>query len=226
VVRDDGGPIRFRHALIRGLLGLFVDKYSPVMFFGVITCLASERGKRTGDIAAGTLVLQERVPTRTPTVIVMPPPLAAWAATLDLSGLTGDLALAVREFLGRAGSLTPAARDQLGRQLYAAVSAVVTPPPPPGVPGGAYLAAVLAERRRREEERMRASATAAAPIGGWGGSPSGTPSPWGSDGPVGSPSPWVGSAPVTGPGPYVGPPPSDPGPPAPVPTTGPFAPPG
>ena len=26
VVRDDGGPIRFRHAITRGLLGLFVEK--------------------------------------------------------------------------------------------------------------------------------------------------------------------------------------------------------
>ncbi|HVE63957.1 MAG TPA: RDD family protein [Mycobacteriales bacterium] len=224
VVRDDGGPARFRHALLRGLIGLFVERPpSPFFFVAVIASLASERGKRLGDVAAGTIVLQERVPTRAPSVIAMPPQLAEWASALDLSALPSDLALAVREFLGRAAALRPAAREQIGRQLYAAVSAVVTPPPPPGTPGWAYLAAVLAERRRRDEQRLRAGAAGTA---GWGGTPPpGTPSPWGSDGPVGAPSPWPGSAPATGAGPVVGPPPQDPGPPPPVPTTGPFTPP-
>lgn len=229
VVRDDGGPIRFRHALLRGLLGLFVERYSPLFFVGVIACLASAQGKRLGDVAAGTLVLQERIPTRTPTVIQMPPALAPWAATLDLSALSGDLALAVREFLGRAAGLTPAAREQLGRQLYAAVASVVSPAPPPGTPGWAYLAAVLAERRRRDEERMRASVVVAPdPASAWvGPPPAGTPSPWGAEAPAGTPSPWSPSAPAIGAAPALGAPPADPGAPAPVPAAapppGPFA---
>jgi len=233
VVRDDGGPARFRHALLRGLVGLFVERPpSPFFFVAVIASLASERGKRLGDVVAGTLVLQERVPTRTPTILPMPPPLAQWAATLDLGALPNDLALAVREFLGRATQLRPAAREQLGRQLFAAVSAVVTPPPPAGTPGWAYLAAVLAERRRRDEQRLRAGAVVRATAAGaeWSGPPpAGTPSPWGSDAVPGVPSPWAPSAPAVGPPPAVGEPPVDPGPPAPVsassPTPGPFAPP-
>lgn len=223
VVRDDGGPVRFRHALLRGLVGLFVERPpSPFFFVAVIASLASERGKRLGDVAAGTLVLQERVPTRTPTILPMPPPLAEWAATLDLTALPNDLALAVREFLGRATQLRPAARDQLGRQLFTAVSAVVTPPPPPGTPGWAYLAAVLAERRRRDEQRLRAGASVTA---GWGGAPpSGTPSPWGTSAKPGVPSPWSPSAPSTGAAPVVAGPPVVPPPAPPVPGPDPVAP--
>lgn len=229
VVRDDGGPIGFRHALVRGLLGLFVERppLAPTFFVGFIAPLLNERGKRVGDMLAGTLVLQERIPSRSPSLVDMPPPLATWATTLDLSALPGDLALAVREFLGRAGSLTPAARDQLGRQLHTAVSAVVTPPPPPGTPGWAYLAAVIAERRRRDEERLRAGTADATR---WQGSPPpGAPAPWGTEAPAGVASPWRATEPATEQPPVVGPPPADPGPPPPVPATapvpGPFAPP-
>ena len=212
VVRDDGGPITFRHALLRGLLGFFVERYVFV-FIPIITSLLSERGKRLGDYAAGTLVLQERVPARAPTLVTMPPALAAWAETLDVSGLTNDLALAVREFLGRAATLTPVAREQLGRQLYDAVARVVAPPPPPGTPGWAYLAAVIAERRRRDEQRLRA-----ATAGAWSASPPrGTPAPWGREAEPGVPSPWAPSAPPVGDPPVVGPPPVDPGPPTPLP---------
>jgi uncharacterized RDD family membrane protein YckC len=57
VVRDDGGPIRFRHALVRGAIG-FVE---ILMTFGVVACIASfvsARGRRLGDVFAGTLVVR------------------------------------------------------------------------------------------------------------------------------------------------------------------------
>jgi hypothetical protein len=81
----------------------------------------------------------------------MPPPLAAWAQTLDLSRLPDDLALSVRSFLSRAAQMSEGSRAELGNRLTAAVAAVTAPPPPPGTPGWAYLSAVLAERRRRAE---------------------------------------------------------------------------
>jgi uncharacterized RDD family membrane protein YckC len=157
VVRDDGGPIRFRQALVRGLIGGIVEKPGVLLFtvvVGVVSALVSARGKRLGDVLAGTVVLQERVPVRGGPVATMPPTLAGWAATLDLSGLPDDLALASRQFMARADSLEHHAREQLGARLVSAVSAVVRPPPPPGTTGWEYLSAVLAERRRREEERL------------------------------------------------------------------------
>ncbi|MGR6997902.1 RDD family protein [Yinghuangia aomiensis] len=44
VVRDDGGPVRFRHALVRGLVGIFADFWTTVGCGAVISSLASTRG--------------------------------------------------------------------------------------------------------------------------------------------------------------------------------------
>jgi uncharacterized RDD family membrane protein YckC len=156
--RDDGGPLRFRHALVRGLTGFFVEKPGLSLGFVAVVCsLLSARGKRFGDLLAGTVVLQVRLPISGAYVPPMPPPLAGWATTLDLSRLDDALALSCRQFLGRAGQLSDAARERLGGSLVASVQAVVAPSPPLGTPGWAYLTAVLAERRRREEMRLYAS---------------------------------------------------------------------
>ena len=155
VVRDDGGPVGFRQALVRGLAALFLERPGITLFTGaVVTSLLNRESKRLGDLLAGTLVLQERIPTSLVRPVEMPPVLADWAAELDLSGLSDDLALSVRSFMGRGGELTPAARDDLGAKLVTAVAEVVRPPAPEGTPGWAYLAAVLAERRRRAELRL------------------------------------------------------------------------
>ena len=155
--RDDGGPLRFRHALVRGLLGAFIEK-PPIGFvlgfIPVLCSLSSRQGKRLGDLLAGTVVLQVRFPASGAYVPPMPPPLAGWATTLDLSRFDDGLALQSRQFLGRAGQLTDEARERLGASLLASVQAVVAPLPPPGTPGWAYVSAVLAERRRREELRL------------------------------------------------------------------------
>src|SRR5665213_434127 len=153
VVRDDGGPVRFRHALVRGIMWP-LESWGPALIASII----SKRGKRFGDMLAGTIVVQERIPGRTAMPTPMPPQLAWWATTLDLSRFGDDIALACRQFLARQQELNPAARDAMGGQLVGAVMACTTPPPPPGTPGWAYLSAVLAERRRREEMRMHGGA--------------------------------------------------------------------
>jgi uncharacterized RDD family membrane protein YckC len=149
VVRDDGGPIRFRHAFVRGLAGVVLEK--PGITDGVLAliCIAAgSRKKRVGDLLAGTIVLQERVPARLEAPIAMPPPLTGWAASLDLSGVDDALALRMRQFLGRASQFTPDARATLEHQLASEVVLRVGQPPPQ-TPGWAILMAVLAERRRR-----------------------------------------------------------------------------
>ncbi|WP_040406777.1 RDD family protein [Amycolatopsis nigrescens] len=156
VVRDDGGPIRFRHALSRGLAGVIVD-FGPVLAWsavGVVVSLASGRSKRVGDHLAGTVVIRDRVPAEDAAPIMMPPELAGWAAQLDLSGLPEDLAMAGRQYLGRLGQLRPEARDALGHQLAQDVAARIGVPVPPGAPGWLYLTTVLAERRNREQARL------------------------------------------------------------------------
>ena len=153
VVREDGGPVRFRHAFVRALLGV-VEIWLSFGSIALIASLSSRQGRRLGDYLAGTLVVRERVPVAAHPLAPMPPPLAGWAAGLDLSRLPDDLALAARQFLSRAGELSPAAREDLGSRIATAVAAVTAPAPPPGTPPWAFLAAVLAERRRRELARM------------------------------------------------------------------------
>jgi uncharacterized RDD family membrane protein YckC len=156
VVRADGGPIRFRHALTRALCGVLVDFW--LLGFGgaiaVVVSLLSGDGKRVGDYLAGTVVIRERVPDAGMTsAIQMPAPLAQWASQLDLSGLPDDLALAVRQFLGRMHELRLEAADSLGYSLAMQVGARIGTPCPPNVPAWAYLSAVLAERRSRDHAR-------------------------------------------------------------------------
>jgi uncharacterized RDD family membrane protein YckC len=80
VVSDDGGPERFRQALFRALAAI-VEIW---IFFGgpaVICSLLSSKGKRIGDVFAGTVVISERGPKLEPPP-VMPPALAWWASSL------------------------------------------------------------------------------------------------------------------------------------------------
>lgn len=161
VVRDDGGPIGFRQALVRGLAGLVLEK--PGLFAPISTTLAmivlgtNSASKRIGDMMAGTFVLNERAgpaSALTAAPISMPWGLEGWAQSLDLSMLSDQLALAVRQFVLRAHQLTPAARDELGEQFRRQLVAVISPPPPLGTPTPALLMAVLAERRRRADRNL------------------------------------------------------------------------
>ncbi len=151
VVRDDGGPVRFRHSFVRALF-MIVDFWISAGSVGLISSLASQRGKRLGDHFAGTVVVRERVPQRVRLdqhVYSMPPSLEAWAASLDLTRLPDLSALQARQLLSRARDMDPAVRATMGAQLAAEFSAYVAPPPPAGTPPEVYLGAVLTERLRR-----------------------------------------------------------------------------
>ncbi|HEY8453985.1 MAG TPA: RDD family protein [Actinopolymorphaceae bacterium] len=149
VVRDDGGPIRFRHALVRALSGVFVDFFTTLGCAGFLTAMLNSKGKRVGDILAGTVVLRERGPAAPNPLPPVPPELAGWAAHAELSRIPDDLAHSARTFLSRYYELSAPAREALGNRLASAVAEYVSPAPPAGVPAWAYLAAVLGERRNR-----------------------------------------------------------------------------
>ena len=71
VVSDDGGPERFRQALFRALAGV-IEIWMLTGGPAVICSLISPKGKRIGDIFAGTLVITERAPRLSPPP-TMPP---------------------------------------------------------------------------------------------------------------------------------------------------------
>ncbi len=165
VVSDDGGPERFRQALMRALAGV-LEIWLTIGFLALLTSLLSSGSKRLGDIFAGTFVITERLPGRRGTIAPMsalPPALAAWAATAELSGLTDATAETARQYLSRYFDFTPATREEFGRRIAAAVTAQVSPPPPAGTSPPDYLSAVLAERRERADARMTAQASLGSP---------------------------------------------------------------
>ncbi|WP_219464231.1 RDD family protein [Nonomuraea rhizosphaerae] len=153
VVSDDGSPERFRQALFRGLAGM-LEFWVLSGATALISSLISQRGKRLGDIFAGTIVISERAPRMYGQAIMMPPPLAGWAATLELSQLPDDVAAAARQYLMRFHDLRPQIQHEMGMRIAAQVAAFVSPAAPSGVPPHAYLSAVLAERRRRDQVRL------------------------------------------------------------------------
>ncbi|MCO6004865.1 RDD family protein [Actinoallomurus purpureus] len=165
VVADDGGPERFRQALVRALAG-FIEFWTLFGSPALIASLVSPRGKRLGDIFAGTIVIQDRVPVNVMfgPVAIMPPQLAPWAASLELSRLPDTLALAARQYLTRFWELAPRVRDEMGQRLTEEVLTYISPPPPAGFRPEIYLSAVLAERRHREERRLAERAARRAAI--------------------------------------------------------------
>jgi|SRR5215472_1381391 len=151
VVGDDGSPVRFRQAFVRALTGLIEIYTLPPV--ALISSLVSARGRRVGDIFAGTYVISERVPsagTLQPAFAVVPPPLAGWAQALHVEGLSAQDAEAAASYLRRLAELTPQAREAVGVRLATAIAAQVSPPPPAGTPPAAYLSAVLAVRRQKD----------------------------------------------------------------------------
>lgn len=172
VVRVDGGPASFRHALVRALVGIF----EIIMLTGVpavISSLVSAEGRRLGDVFAGTLVVRERVPAgRTDGLPTAPPPqvmhaLGSELVRLDLSAVPEGLWLAVRQLLSRSDQLDGQVALTMAQRLAGDVALRVGWPVPAGLHPAMYLAAVLTERQRRDWQR--ATGTSAAP--GYGVTP-------------------------------------------------------
>ncbi len=222
VVREDGGPVRFRHALTRALVGVLVD-FNPILVgaVGVLVSLGSAKGKRVGDMLAGTVVIRERVPKSTAPPAEMPPHLAGWAATLPVTRLPDTLALEARQVVSRLEELNPEVGTALSRQLADEVLAALGTSAPGGSDPVSVLSAVLAERRNRELARAGIAAQPGGPD--WGRSTA-----WGPQ----APAPTWGQQPAapawTQPPPPVtpDPPPAAPVPPTEPPSSGPFASPG
>ncbi|MEV6565768.1 RDD family protein [Streptomyces kronopolitis] len=190
VVREDGGPIRFRHALVRGAMGAI----EIVLTMGVVAAVASlvsARGRRLGDVFAGTLVIRERMPETRAGAVLPPPPawLVAEVGALDLSRVPEGWWLTVRQYLARSEQLDPQAGQAMAGRLAEDLRAFTGVPGPAGVLPAAYLAAVVGERQAREAQRaFGASGAGAAMCAGEGGASG--PGPWAvpsvPEGPVGA----------------------------------------
>ncbi|GAA1483097.1 RDD family protein [Gordonia sinesedis] len=152
-VRDDAGPIRFRQALTRAVVGageIYLLSGVPAL----IAAAASRKGKRFGDMLAGTYVIRDRHALKLPPAPAMPPALAGWAASADIASIPDPLAVHLRQFLARGSSMDARPRRTMAERLTYAVAPYVAPAPPKEAPYEDILAAILAERRRRDTDRL------------------------------------------------------------------------
>lgn len=155
-VRDDGGAVRFRHALLRGLTFWAVDFAIWTGFCGGLVCAAiNPQGKRFGDLLAGTIVIRTRAPQQPPALPPVPADLVTWAESLELSRLLDEQVTASRHLVQRYSRLSAYPRGQLSGDLARQVAARTAPLPPRPLDPQVFLAVVIAERRRRETERLR-----------------------------------------------------------------------
>jgi uncharacterized RDD family membrane protein YckC len=113
VVQTTGAPITLGQAIIRNFLR-FIDGM-PLFFylFGLTSCLATRRFQRLGDLAAGTVVIYERIQPLP--LMAAPPPIAASPIPV---GLNSDEVRAITLFRERAGLWSEGRRCEIADQAY------------------------------------------------------------------------------------------------------------
>lgn len=164
IVRDDGGSIRFRHAFIRGLLGV-LEIYLTFGGLAIGVALFNDKSKRLGDIVAGTYSLRQRVPSKPRIMPVAPHYLQAWAAMADIGRVPDATARRAGTFVQQAYLMSPESRVAMATAIASELAKYVAPLPPSGTIAEDYIGAVLGERRNRELVRLRQAEQRNATVG-------------------------------------------------------------
>lgn len=119
VVQTSGAPVTFSQALVRNFLRV-ADAMPmlpaawlggipvPTMGFGLATCLATRRFQRLGDLAAGTVVIYDKVPPEP--AVPAPPPMDAARPAIALRPEEVRAVVAFRE---RAGLWSEGRRSEI-----------------------------------------------------------------------------------------------------------------
>lgn len=157
VVRDDGGPAHVRQSLLRALMAM-LELWGTGGSLALVCAVIDRRGRRVGDLLAGTLVIQERMRDAVADPLPLPEQLRPWAQQADVGRLPSALVQEIRSFLPRAESIHPDSRRAVVRDLVQRTLPHVAPAPPPGTDQEAFLTAVIAERSARDERRLRRDA--------------------------------------------------------------------
>lgn len=155
VVRDDGGSITFRHAVIRWLMYWFADFSVLTGFCGGIICSMINRdGKRLGDLVAGTMVVRHRPPRALSEPPEVPEELRSWTTRLDLSRVNAQLYASARNLVQRTGRMRPGVRLQLVTDVVAQLARRTSPPPPFPISDEDFLICIVGERRVRARQKL------------------------------------------------------------------------
>jgi uncharacterized membrane protein SpoIIM required for sporulation/uncharacterized RDD family membrane protein YckC len=164
VIRDTGHGVTFRDAAIRNLLRL-ADFLPPPYLIGALVVAIHPRGKRLGDLVAGTVVVRDR-PAESG--YALSGAALATSASSDLLGaplLTDEEYQVLREYAARAPQLAPLTRHNLAARLVDRFADRI----PRHEEAEAFLASVLrdetARRQGRFASRPRVADGASAPGG-------------------------------------------------------------
>ncbi len=164
LVTDDGGRVGFLAAAVRNIVRV-IDFFPAVYAIGTVVVVATTRGQRLGDLAAGTLVVRA-APARQRSAVpgadrsaapgaeaidpgwATGPTLPEGAGAWDLTRVTADDVQVVRAFLARRHGLDPAARHRVGSELARRLRPAVVGPDP-GLPDELLLEQILAVKAAR-----------------------------------------------------------------------------
>ncbi|NNE95028.1 MAG: RDD family protein [Acidimicrobiales bacterium] len=157
VITADGGPIRFRHAAVRSLIG-FIELYllPPGGPMALVSALLTRRSQRIGDLVAETLVIRDKVDPSQP--VFFNPPVGAEhvALTLDTTRLSHSQYGVLRQFVLRSWELDPDARHDLAQHLCAKLETVGIAQPAEIDPSVFVSAVVFAHQHRYSDRRPAA----------------------------------------------------------------------
>jgi uncharacterized RDD family membrane protein YckC len=118
-VKVSGAPVGFGAALGRALLLVFDVAFAGI---GLVTMLLTKQSRRLGDLAAGTVVVRDRVRTASPYRAPVVPPGPTGEHRWDVTAVTEPEVGAIRRLLERAGSLPAGRRTQLAGDLMARIA--------------------------------------------------------------------------------------------------------
>lgn len=157
VVRTDHGAISFRHAFTRSLVSS-VEIWTTGGFLALAFIIFTKQSVRLGDLAAGTIVVKDRLPLQLTTPVQMPEQMSSWAAAVDIGTIPTPLALSARQFLLRANGLSAQTREAMALDIARKLQTYVYPLPAQTPHPEVFIAAVLAERSKRALHRAEANA--------------------------------------------------------------------
>ena len=116
VVRDDGRLIGLQQATLRALL----RPVDEMLFIGAFLIVFGRHEKRLGDLAAGTIVIQNETPITSATLTISEEGKLASERLLDIADLSAMLPddfTIIREYLLRRGKMTLKAKALVSLQL-------------------------------------------------------------------------------------------------------------
>jgi uncharacterized RDD family membrane protein YckC/uncharacterized membrane protein SpoIIM required for sporulation len=145
VVRDTGHPVTLGAAAARNLLRV-ADFLPPPYLAGLALIAFHPRGKRLGDLVAGTVVVRDRPAPATHATAAPPPPVLTSGAPID-----DDRFRLLARFAGRAADLPPAARERIAATLAGRFADRSSPP---GLGAAEFLLDLYAKELARRRGRL------------------------------------------------------------------------